>query len=136
MSTNITAVSQAASGRSWRDLLASSWRQNVIYLGFVGIFILFAVTLYDQGFLDPNNLLNIIRQTAMISVMAVAMTFVLAAGEIDLSIGAVAGLASVTTAMGIDAGGPALGVVAGLLTGVVVGLVNGLLTTRVGIPSF
>ena len=35
------------------------------------------------------------RQTAMISIMAVAMTFVLAAGEIDLSIGAVAGLASV-----------------------------------------
>ena len=38
----------------------------------------------------------------MISVMAVAMTFVLRAGEIDLSVGAVAGLASVATAMGID----------------------------------
>ena len=136
MSTNVTAVTQPATGRFWRELLASSWRQNVIYLGFIGIFILFAVTLYDQGFLDPNNLLNIIRQTAMISIMAVAMTFVLSAGEIDLSIGAVAGLASVTTAMGIDPGGPALGVVVGLLTGGVVGLANGLLTTRVGIPSF
>ena len=136
MSTNLTALTQAASRRTWRELLASSWRQNVIYLGFVGIFLLFSVTLYDQGFLDPTNLLNIIRQTAMISVMAVAMTFVLSAGEIDLSIGAVAGLASVTTAMGIDAGGPALGVIAGLLTGAAVGLGNGLLTTRVGIPSF
>ncbi len=136
MTTNATAPAQAAAGRSWRDVLASSWRQNVIYLGFVAIFVLFSVTLYDRGFLDPNNLLNIIRQTAMISVMAVAMTFVLSAGEIDLSIGAVAGLASVTAAMGIDAGGPALGVVAGLLTGAVVGLANGLLLTRVGIPSF
>ncbi|MBV8592486.1 MAG: ABC transporter permease [Acetobacteraceae bacterium] len=136
MSTNLTTLREAAAGRSWRDLLASSWRQNVIYLGFAGIFVLFSITLYDQGFLDPTNLLNIIRQTAMISVMAVAMTFVLSAGEIDLSIGAVAGLASVTTAMGIDAGGPALGVVAGLLTGAAVGLANGLLTTRVGIPSF
>jgi ribose transport system permease protein len=122
--------------RSWRDLLASSWRQNIIYLGFVGIFLLFSVTLYDKGFLDPNNLLNIVRQTAMISVMAVAMTFVLSAGEIDLSIGAVAGLASVTTAMAMDKGGPAGGIAVGLLTGLAVGLFNGLLTTRVGIPSF
>ena len=71
------------------------------------IFLVFAVTLYDKGFLNPNNLLNIVRQTAMIAVMAIAMTFVLSAGEIDLSVGAVAGLASVTTAMAIAVGGPA-----------------------------
>ena len=117
-------------------LMAASWRQYVIYLGFVAIFVIFSVALFDRGFLDPNNLLNIIRQTAMIAVMAVAMTFVLAAGEIDLSIGAVAGLASVTTAMAIDAGGPFVGVCAGLATGLAVGTFNGLLTTRIGIPSF
>jgi ribose transport system permease protein len=118
-----------------RRLLAS-WRQHIIYLGFVVIFACFAITLHDRGFLDPNNLLNIVRQTAMIAVMAVAMTFVLSAGEIDLSVGAVAGLASVTTAMAIDAGGLLFGVAAGLATGVLAGLFNGLLTTRVGIPSF
>jgi ribose transport system permease protein len=135
MSTNVTTTMPA--GRSsWRDTLASSWRQNIIYLGFAGIFAIFAITLRDQGFLDPNNLLNIVRQTAMISVMAVAMTFVLSAGEIDLSIGAVAGLASVTTAMAMDAAGPFAGVLAGLATGLVVGLANGTLLTRVGIPSF
>ena len=117
-------------------LMAASWRQYVIYLGFVAIFVIFSVALFDRGFLDPNNLLNIIRQTAMIAVMAVAMTFVLAAGEIDLSIGAVAGLTSVTTAMAIDAGGPLVGVCAGLATGLAVGTFNGLLTTRIGIPSF
>jgi len=72
----------------------------------------------------------------MIAVMAIAMTYVLAAGEIDLSIGAVAGLSSVVTAMAIDVGGPLAGIVAGLGAGLVVGLVNGLLTTRIGIPSF
>ena len=123
-------------GPEWRVLLASSWRQNIIYLGFVVIFIIFSVALYDKGFLDPNNLLNIIRQTAMIAVMAVAMTFVLSAGEIDLSIGAVAGLASVTTAMAIDAAGPIVGIGAGLATGIAVGMCNGFLTTRIGIPSF
>ena len=117
-------------------LLAASWRHYVIYLGFFAIFLIFAVTLFDKGFLDPNNLLNITRQTAMIAVMAVAMTFVLAAGEIDLSIGAVAGLTTVTTAMAIDLAGPFVGVCAGLATGLAVGIFNGLLTTRVGIPSF
>lgn len=116
--------------------LAATWRQYVIYLGFVVIFVIFSFALFDKGFLDPNNLLNIIRQTAMIAVMAVAMTFVLAAGEIDLSIGAVAGLATVTTAIAIDAAGPFVGVCTGLATGLAVGIFNGLLTTRIGIPSF
>ena len=114
----------------------ANWRQYVIYLGFAAIFIIFSVTLYDRGFLDPNNLLNIVRQTAVIAVMAVAMTFVLSAGEIDLSVGAVAGLASVTTAIAMASYGVAPGILAGLATGLAVGLVNGWLTTRVGIPSF
>jgi ribose transport system permease protein len=114
----------------------TNWRQNIIYIGFVVIFAVFAVTLADKGFLNPTNLLNIIRQTAMIAVMAVAMTFVLASGEIDLSIGAVAGLATVTVAMAIAVAGPVAGVLAGIATGIAVGCFNGWLTTRVGIPSF
>ncbi|MCB2124148.1 MAG: ABC transporter permease [Paracoccaceae bacterium] len=114
----------------------ANWRQNIIYIGFVVIFLIFAVTLADKGFLNPNNLLNIVRQTAMIAVMAIAMTFVLSSGEIDLSVGAVAGLASVTVAMAIDAGGMIFGIVAGLATGLAVGVFNGLLTTHIGIPSF
>ncbi len=114
----------------------ANWRQNIIYIGFVVIFLVFAVTLADKGFLNPNNLLNIVRQTAMIAVMAIAMTFVLSAGEIDLSVGAVAGLATVTVAMGIAAGGPIVGVGAGIATGLAVGMFNGWLTTRIGIPSF
>jgi ribose transport system permease protein len=112
------------------------WRQYVIYAGFVVIFIFFSITLGDKGFLDPNNLLNIVRQTAMIAIMAVGMTFVLSAGEIDLSIGAVAGLTSVTTALALAKFGLIGGICGGVLTGIVVGTVNGLLTTRVGIPSF
>jgi ribose transport system permease protein len=114
----------------------ANWRQNIIYIGFVVIFIVFAITLNDKGFLNPNNLLNIVRQTAMIAVMAIAITFVLSAGEIDLSVGAVAGLSTVTVAMAIAAGGPFMGVLAGIGTGLAVGCFNGWLTTRIGIPSF
>ena len=114
----------------------ANWREYIIYIGFVVIFLVFAATLGDRGFLDPNNLLNIIRQTAIIAVVSVTMTFVLSTGEIDLSVGAVAGLASVATAMGIDQFGIAGGILYGLGTGVVVGAVNGWLTTGIGIPSF
>ena len=117
-------------------LKAIDWRQYIIYIGFAIVFVFFAATLFDKGFLTANNLLNIVRQSAMIAVMAVAMTFVLSAGEIDLSVGAVAGLGSVVTAMTIAAWGFVPGVCAGLATGLVVGTINGLLTTRVGIPSF
>ena len=114
----------------------ANWRQNIIYIGVVVIFVIFALTLSDKGFLNPTNLLNIIRQTAMIAVMAVVMTFVLASGEIDLSIGAVAGLTTVTVAMTIAVAGPFAGVMAGVATGIAVGCFNGWLTTRIGIPSF
>jgi ribose transport system permease protein len=114
----------------------ADWRQNIIYIGFVGIFIFFAITLGHKGFLDTNNLLNIVRQTAPIAIMAVAMTYVLAAGEIDLSIGAVAGLASVAAAMAMDIGGVPLGILAGVATGLVVGVINGVISTRIGIPTF
>src|ERR1700760_2720956 len=90
--------------------LLANWRQYIAYLGFVLIFGFFSATLYNQGFLDPNNLLNILRQTAMISIMSVGMTFVLSAGEIDLSIGMVAGLVSLAAAVAMDRGGPFLGV--------------------------
>ena len=133
---NAKAVVDQANAETFLTRLKADWRQYVIYAGFVVIFIFFSITLSDKGFLDANNLLNIVRQTAMIAIMAVGMTFVLSAGEIDLSVGSVAGLTSVTTALAITNFGLIGGVLGGLLTGIVLGMVNGLLTTRVGIPSF
>jgi ribose transport system permease protein len=112
------------------------WRRYVIYIGFVVIFIFFAILLGNQGFLSPNNLLNILRQTATITVIAVGMTYVISCAEIDLSVGSVAGLASVVTAMAVANWGVVAGVIAGLLVGVVVGSINGGLVAGLGIPSF
>jgi ribose transport system permease protein len=112
------------------------WRDYVIYVGFAFVFIFFAISLGDQGFLTQRNLENIIRQTATITVMAVAMTFVIGAAQIDLSVGSVVGLASVTTAMAIANFGVIPGILAGLLTGLIVGVANGALVAFVAIPSF
>ncbi|GAA1646442.1 ABC transporter permease [Kribbella alba] len=112
------------------------WRRYVIYIAFVAIFVLFAVLLRHDGFLSSNNLLNIFRQTATITVIAVGMTYVIACAEIDLSVGSVAGLASVCSAMAITHYGLVAGIAAGLAVGLVVGTVNGGLVSRLGIPSF
>lgn len=117
-------------------LRSRDFRQYVIYVGFLVVFAIFALTLNDKGFLTPNNLLNVFRQTAMISIMAVGMTFVIGAGNIDLSVGATAGLASVTTALTVNALGLPAAIAVGLLTGLIVGVANGALVAYVGIPSF
>src|SRR3954454_14391731 len=131
----------AASPRETRGSLAArldalDWRRYVIYIGFVVIFAFFAVLLKDEGFLSANNLLNILRQTATITVIAVGMTYVIACAEIDLSVGSVAGLSSVVTAMVLAEHGLVLGVAAGLAVGLVVGAVNGGLVALLNIPSF
>jgi ribose transport system permease protein len=131
----------AASPSETRDSVATrlqaiDWRRYVIYIGFVVIFAFFAVLLGDQGFLSANNLLNIFRQTATITVIAVGMTYVIACAEIDLSVGSVAGLSSVCAAMAISAYGLIPGILAGLLVGVVIGAINGGLVSLLGIPSF
>jgi ribose transport system permease protein len=112
------------------------WRRYVIYIGFAVVFLFFAITLGDDGFLTGNNLLNIVRQTATVTIIAVGMTYVIAAAQIDLSVGATAGLASVVTAMTIANYGVFLGILAGLAVGVVVGSVNGALVAMLKIPSF
>lgn len=113
-----------------------TWRQNIIYIGFICVFLFFSITLYDSGFLSTNNLLNIGRQTAIIAIMAVAMTLVLSCGEIDLSVGSVAGLASVTTALAIKYYGIFIGISVGLSTGLIIGILNGLISTRLMVPTF
>jgi ribose transport system permease protein len=108
----------------------------IVYLGFVLIFVVFSITLRDSGFLTIENQLNVLRQTAFVSIMAFGMTFALSAGEIDLSIGQVVALSAMVTAVLLRDTSALVAVPAGLLTGVIIGLINGLLTTRLRVPSF
>ncbi|WP_434811692.1 ABC transporter permease [Microbacterium sp. bgisy189] len=133
MSSPATATRPSLVSRALTHL---DWRSNIIYIAFAVVLILFAIFLGNDGFLSPNNMLNIVRQTATISIMAVAMTFVIATAEIDLSVGSVAGLASVVTAMTTAQFGLVPGIIAGLLAGAAIGAVNGGLVALLKIPSF
>ncbi|MHA2030931.1 MAG: ABC transporter permease, partial [Candidatus Kariarchaeaceae archaeon] len=109
----------------------------VVYISFIGIFILFSIILFDKGFLSGQNLLNITRQTAMISLMAIGTTFVLSAGEIDLSIGSIVALSALVTAISLRIDlNMWLASLAGLGIGALIGFINGIIVTKIRVPSF
>ena len=115
----------------------STWKDYVVYIFFALVIAFFSFTIGDHGFLTLTNLFNITRTTSMIVVMAVAMTFVICAGELDLSVGSIAALAALAAGLTMQAGhGWIAGVVAGLLCGLAVGLLNGFFVTFMNIPSF
>lgn len=113
------------------------WKDYIVYIFFVFVIAFFAFTIGDIGFLTLNNLFNITRSTSMIVVMAVAMTFVISVGELDLSVGSTAALAALVSALTMQSGyGLGAGILAGVLSGLLVGMINGFFVTVVNIPSF
>jgi ribose transport system permease protein len=89
-----------------------------------------------DGFLTSLNLLNVGRQISLLGIMAVGMTFVLIAGEVDLSVGSTYAFSGLATGMLIIAGWALLpAICAGLATGIVIGLINGVLSTYGRLPS-
>lgn len=113
------------------------WDKYMVYLIFVVVFIVFALVLGNKGFLNSNNIVNILRQTAMISIMAVAGTFVMAAGQIDLTVGAVAAMTAMIVSLILQSTDSIiLALLAGLSFGCVIGCINGVLVTKFGLPAF
>lgn len=123
--------------QSKRSKSTIQWDRYMVYLIFLAVFILFAIFLGGKGFLGANNLMNILRQTAMISVMAVAGTFVMASGQIDLTVGAVAAMSAMFVSLILKStNNIALAILAGIGFGCLIGLANGLLITKLGLPAF
>ncbi|NLK70855.1 MAG: ABC transporter permease [Clostridiales bacterium] len=113
------------------------WSKYMVYIVFVIMFALFSIVLGNKGFLTQNNLINILRQTAMISIMAVAGTFVIASGQIDLTVGAVAAMSAMIVSLVLQkTNSIPLALVSVLALGIGSGLVNGILVTKFRIPPF
>lgn len=100
------------------------------------IILVVVLSLISPHFLSLNNLTNVFRQAAVQFVMAAGLTLVVLAGGIDLSVGAVLGLAACLAASLINGGDVAVGVLVALSVGLGCGLANGALVTLVRIPSF
>jgi ribose transport system permease protein len=99
-----------------------------ILIPFVVTFV--ALSLASPSFLRFQNLANILDQQSGIIIVAAAGTLVLIAGGIDLSIGAIYGLAAATALNVASSVSSPAGVVAGIAVGLAVGLANGIIVTR------
>jgi D-xylose transport system permease protein len=112
-------------------------------LGSLRVLIVLAViwtifTIANDRFLTAGNLTNLALQIAAVGTISVGVVLVLLLGEIDLSVGAVSGLAAAVTAtLSVKSGwGAWPAILAGLAVGAAIGLLQGTVATRLGIPSF
>lgn len=110
-------------------------RDAYIYYIFLLVLALFAIVLHDTAFFSFDNFMNIVRQTTPVTVMAIALSFALAVGHIDLSIGAVVALSALVAALILPEGGIVLATAAALGVGLLVGFINGVLTEKLQVSS-
>src|SRR5271155_2876640 len=122
--------------RNLARLLLQGDRPYMLYAAFAILLVIFSIA--SPWFLSLDNFLNIGRQTALVSIIATGMTFVIIARQIDLSVGSTLALSGMAAALAMAhvADNWVVGAVAGIGTGALVGLINGLLTTQLSIPSF
>ncbi|HTN96181.1 MAG TPA: ABC transporter permease [Nordella sp.] len=105
-------------------------------LGILLIVALVVLAFQSDRFFTTDNLLNQGRLMAEVGLVALAMTFVIVTGGIDLSVGSILGLVAILLGVfwqKLEMPLP-LAMVLGILVGGVAGLVNGLIITRFGVP--
>jgi ribose/xylose/arabinose/galactoside ABC-type transport system permease subunit len=134
-----TTPAPAAAAESRRNVardLFSSDRPYGVLLALIALVVFFSIK--SDVFFTSANLQNIGRQTTLVTIMAVGMTFVIIAAEIDLSVASILKLSCVSAALFMNdfSNNWFLGAMVGIAVGAFIGLVNGLLTTKLGIPSF
>ncbi len=117
--------------------------QKIFKIPEVGILIpLIALTiafsLISDSFLSFNSVAAMARAMAFVGIIAVGQTWLMISGELDLSVGSVAGLCAVVAGWLMKEAGCSIevGLAGGLMTGALAGLVNGLVAVRIGVPGF
>lgn len=109
--------------------------EGTLILILVAMFAVLAIA--TDRFLTVSNLSNLVRQTSIIGVVALGMTFVIISAGIDLSVGAVVGLSSIVVALVLKTGiGMVLSVLVALAVGTLIGLLNGVIVYNGGVTPF
>jgi len=114
-------------------------KQLAVRFGLVIVLFLLitAISFLSPYFLKEENLFNVLLQAAINLIIALGMTYVIATGGIDLSVGSIVGLSGMAMAKMLIAGvSLPLASAITLLLGMLMGSINGLLITRIGLPPF
>lgn len=116
--------------------LIDSFSSKSTILAFLVLFVTASILFRDKDFLSTANVMNILLKAAKNGgYLALGMTFVILAGEIDLSVGAVFALSGVVMGL-VGETNPYLGIISGLAVGVTSGLLIGFMVTRMKISSW
>src|SRR5918911_173542 len=131
----MTTYSTRPLGSRRADFLATHAQVLSIAAFFVACCVFFGLT--TDAFLTTGNLLNLVRQAAPMLIVAVAMTFVVTTGGIDLSVGSTVALVNALAAIALQAGVPwPLAVLLMLALGALIGAVQGWFVAYEAIPAF
>jgi ribose transport system permease protein len=96
-----------------------------------------ALSIGTESFLTVSNVINVLRQICINSLLAIGMTFVLIIAGIDLTVGSVVGASGVVVVMLLEGGSPLIPAILGaLLFGAFIGVINGTLIAYTGMPAF
>ncbi len=122
--------------RSLSERIGNELRFLPVAAGLIALFLFFATQ--SDVFLTSRNLNNLLVQSTVTGIIALGLVFVLLVGEIDLSVAATSGVASVLMAMFVvDFGVPIpIAIALGVLSGVAIGAASGRWITLIGVPSF
>ena len=102
-----------------------------------GLLVLVVIfSILAPSFLQTSTLFTILRESSVLLVVGIGVTFVILMGSIDLSVGATVTLSGLASAMVAKDGNWLLAVVVGVVVGIIVGAVNGLLFAYAKVPSF
>ena len=99
------------------------------FLTLIALFV--GLSIASPHFLTSTNLSSVVRQTAVINIMALGMTLIIIGGGIDLSVGSILAMGGLIGSMAMAGGLPIVpAVFVGIFTGLVCGFLNGFMTTR------
>jgi len=96
-----------------------------------------ALSLASNAFLTESNIINVLRQAALLFLIASGLTLVILTAGLDLSVGANLGMSACLVATVLKAtGSPLLGMLTGIGAGLAIGCTNGLMVTVLRLPPF
>jgi ribose/xylose/arabinose/galactoside ABC-type transport system permease subunit len=114
--------------------LAVVWRRVGVLIALA--LLVAAASFLSHRFLTIPNLLNVLRQVAIVGILALGMTFVILTRGIDLSVGSILGISVVLFAGLLENHSMLVAIPLGLGAAMTAGLVNGICISYAGIPPF
>ncbi len=121
---------------------ASALRSYTLLFALIGVWLFFQWATADASspygtFLTPRNFSNLMRQTAVTGTLAVGMLMLIVAGQIDLSVGSVVGLAGGAAAIAQASGYNFIASLSiAVAVGLAIGFLQGSLVAYANIPAF